>query len=34
MDVVKKCKRTWRRLGVPAATAAEMASELEADLAM
>jgi hypothetical protein len=32
-DVVRECKRTWRRLGVPRDVAAEMAADLEADLA-
>jgi hypothetical protein len=33
MDVVRTCKRTWRRLGVPRSEAAEMLAELDADLA-
>jgi hypothetical protein len=33
MNVIGECKRTWRRLGVPAEAAAEMAAELEDDLA-
>jgi hypothetical protein len=32
VDVVRKCKRAWRRLGVPREVADEMAAELEADL--
>jgi hypothetical protein len=32
MDVVRMCKRTWRRLGVPRSDAAEMLAELDADL--
>jgi len=31
--VVKKCRRTWRRLGVPRKVAEEMAVDLEADIA-
>lgn len=30
---VEECRREWRRLGVPEAVAAEMAADLEADLA-
>lgn len=32
-DVLRTCRRTWRRLGVKREAAAEMAAELEADLA-
>jgi Na+-transporting NADH:ubiquinone oxidoreductase subunit NqrE len=32
MDVVRTCKRTWRRLGVPRREATEMLAELDADL--
>ncbi len=32
-DVLRACRRTWRRQGVPRAVAAEMAADLEADLA-
>ncbi len=32
-DVVHACRKSWRRLGVPDAIAAEMATELEAELA-
>jgi len=32
-DVVHACRKSWKRLGVPGAVAAEMAAELEAALA-
>lgn len=31
-DVVRACRKSWRRLGVPSAVAEEMAAELEAEL--
>ena len=31
-DIVRSCRRTWRRLGVPRAAVADMTAELEADL--
>jgi hypothetical protein len=31
-DVLRSCRRTWRRLGVPRADEAELTAELEADL--
>lgn len=31
-DVLRECKRNWRRLGVPAQVSAEMAEELQAEL--
>lgn len=32
-DVVRTCRRSWKRLGVPGAVAAEMTAELETELA-
>ena len=32
-DVIARCRKTWRRLGVPNEAAASMAEELTADLA-
>ena len=32
MDPIARCRRVWRRLGVPTAVAREMAAELESDL--
>jgi hypothetical protein len=32
-NVVRECRKTWRRLGVPRAIADEMASEIEVDIA-
>ena len=32
MDPIARCRRVWRRLGVPHAVAREMATELENDL--
>jgi hypothetical protein len=31
-DVVRACRRSWRRLGVPRAAVADMTAELEADI--